>query len=101
MNTNQNINENLIPSENQKTSSSSESMSEINKKFNIYDKITNLIIEQLKNIQVDKIILVGKEFLKHNTSFIHFEKTSEFKEWLPTQLFKDCFFLAAFWVKHF
>ena len=48
MNTNQNINENLIPSENQKTSSSSESMSEINKKFNIYDKITNLIIEQLK-----------------------------------------------------
>ena len=48
MNNNQNINENLNPSENQKTSSSSESRSEINNKFNIYEKVTNLIIEQLK-----------------------------------------------------
>ena len=48
MNKNQNLNENLNPSENQKTSGSRESMSEINKKFNIYDKVTDLIIEQLK-----------------------------------------------------
>ncbi len=48
MNNNQNINENLNPTENQKISSSSESRSEINNKFNIYEKVTNLIIEQLK-----------------------------------------------------
>jgi UDP-N-acetylmuramoyl-tripeptide--D-alanyl-D-alanine ligase len=52
------------------------------------------IIEQLKKSQIDKVILVGKEFLKHDSPFIHFEKTSEFKEWLLTQNFHDYFFLV-------
>jgi len=48
MNKNQNLNENLNPSEIKTTSGSRESMPEINKKFNIYDKVIDLIIEQLK-----------------------------------------------------
>ncbi len=48
MNNNQNLNENLNPSEIKTTSGSRESRSEINNKFNIYEKVTNLIIEQLK-----------------------------------------------------
>lgn len=52
------------------------------------------IIEQLKQSQIDKVILVGKEFQKHHTSFTHFENTKELKEWLLTQPLHDCFFLV-------
>jgi UDP-N-acetylmuramoyl-tripeptide--D-alanyl-D-alanine ligase len=52
------------------------------------------IIEQLKKSQIDKVVLVGKEFLKHESPFIHFEKTSEFKDWLLNQTFHDYFFLV-------
>lgn len=53
-----------------------------------------LIVEQLKKSQIDKVVLIGKEFLKHDSPFIHFEKTVEFKEWLLTQSFHDYFFLV-------
>ncbi|CAN5909242.1 UDP-N-acetylmuramoyl-tripeptide--D-alanyl-D-alanine ligase [soil metagenome] len=52
------------------------------------------IIELLKTSDIDKVILVGNEFKKHNSPFIHFEKTSDLKEWLLTQALYDCFFLV-------
>lgn len=52
------------------------------------------IIEQLKQSQIDKVILVGKEFKKHNSPFIHFEKANELKEWLLKHPIHDCFFLV-------
>jgi len=52
------------------------------------------IIEQLKTSHIDKVILVGNEFKKHDSPFIHFEKTNDLKEWLLTQPLRDCFFLV-------
>lgn len=52
------------------------------------------IIEQLKNSQLDKVVLIGKEFQKHESPFIHFENTIELKKWLLTQPFQNCFFFS-------
>ncbi|HMG69405.1 MAG TPA: UDP-N-acetylmuramoyl-tripeptide--D-alanyl-D-alanine ligase [Chitinophagaceae bacterium] len=55
-----------------------------------HKEMIRLLIER----KLDNVILVGKEFKKHNSPFIHFEKTSDLKDWLIKQNFKDFFFLV-------
>lgn len=53
-----------------------------------------LIIDQLKASKIDKVILIGNEFKKHSTPYIHFDTNKELKKWLQSQALKDCFFLV-------
>lgn len=53
------------------------------------------IINQLKSLKLDKIVLIGKYFgqLKDQIPCIHFEKTEEAAEWFKQQKFKGWSFL--------
>ena len=51
------------------------------------------IVSLLQRETINFVILVGLEFGKTSHSFLHFEKTSEAREWLNKQNFQDACFL--------
>lgn len=53
-----------------------------------------LIVEQLKNSNIETVALVGKAFAEHESDFHHFADTAAFKTWLEAQDFQDHCFLV-------
>jgi UDP-N-acetylmuramoyl-tripeptide--D-alanyl-D-alanine ligase len=53
-----------------------------------------LIVEQLKQANIDTVALVGNEFALHETPFMHFPNTAAFRDWLLAQKLTGHYFLV-------
>jgi len=51
------------------------------------------ILNQVKNLDLQKVILVGKQFKQCNSAHLHFEDVQELKTWYQQQQFENTAFL--------